>query len=273
MKRMSKPLAVALACLPLAFALPAAAKPSECRQTATEKLKEASPKGYAIYERIKDKKFFLNWISCGEGQLGLPTAVHESVHYITGEIDAYPLVAGGQVKRPQETSKFFAPAKIAGKFKASNIFVSTYLRRGGASSSTEFVYLLDEMNAYTHDLNVAMDLNKARPIRDNVGNRDGLAALMAFFALYAQAAEEKEPSTWSGLQKPEVTNVVSKLWAQAEDAMVASCRIPNFGMDDKAHLKQLCQPKPQASLQKILGRAPVCPSDCLKAPVEAGIHD
>src|SRR6185295_6531668 len=95
-----------------------------------------------------------------EAQLGLPTAVHESVHYITAELDAFPLVHGGQSKRPHEVSAFYAPQLIAAKFKR-NDFVTTYLQPGGASSATDFRYLLDELNAYTHDLNTAVALSRS----------------------------------------------------------------------------------------------------------------
>ena len=127
---------------------------------AIERLRAAAPEGFAIYQKIKDKTFFLNWISCDEARLGLPTAVHESVHYITAETDAFPLVGGGQLKRPHEVSAFFAPSLIAAKFKASD-FVTTYLRPGAASSSGDFLYLLDELNAYTHDLNAAVALSRS----------------------------------------------------------------------------------------------------------------
>src|SRR5258705_1318346 len=106
----------ALACIPLATGLhPAQA--GGCQPGAIERLRASAPEGFAIYQAIKDKKFFLGWISCGEAQLGLPTAVHESVHYITAELDAFPLVQGGQLKRPHEVSAFFAPQLIARKFK------------------------------------------------------------------------------------------------------------------------------------------------------------
>jgi hypothetical protein len=45
--------------------------------------------------------------------------------------------------------------------------------------------------------------------------------------------------------------------------MASSCGIPNFGAQDKSLIRQFCQRGPQASLQKILGRAPVCPTACL----------
>src|SRR3954464_11033080 len=110
----------ALACLPLA-AGSHAAQAGDCRPRAIEKLRGAA-NGFAIYQRIKDKKFFLSWISCDETDLGLSTAVHESVHFITAESDAFPLAGGGEIKRPHEVSRFFAPSLIAEKFKP-NAFV------------------------------------------------------------------------------------------------------------------------------------------------------
>ncbi|MEA2835502.1 MAG: hypothetical protein QOD89_52 [Bradyrhizobium sp.] len=262
----------ALACLPLA-AGSGPAEAGECRPGAIERLRASAPEGFAIYQAIKDKKFFLGWISCDEAQLGLPTAVHESVHYITAELDAFPLVHGGQLKRPHEVSAFYAPQLIAAKFKP-NDFVTTYLRPGSASSSTDFLYLLDELNAYTHDLNTAVDLSRSRgaveQVDGQVDHRDGLAALMAFVALYAERAEQSEPATWSGLLEPRVARTVSELWGRAERVMASSCGIPNFGTEDKSLIRQFCQSGPQASLQKILRRTPVCPTACLKSvPVAA----
>jgi hypothetical protein len=257
-----------LACVALAAAL-LSAKAADCRPGAVESLRTAAPDGFAIYQQIKDKKFFLSWIDCGETQRGLPTAVHESVHYITAEADAFPLVNGGQVKRPHEVSGFFAPSLIAGKFKPSD-FVTTYLRSGSASSASDFLYLLDELNAYTHDLNTAVALSRlpsatAGAEGDEVDHRDGLAALMAFVALYAERAEESEPATWNGLREPRVAKTIAELWGRAERVMASSCGIPNFGTDDKALIRQFCQARPQAALQKILGHAPGCPAACLQA--------
>ena len=93
---------------------------------------------------------------------------------------------------------------------------------------------------------------------------------MAFVALYAERAEQSEPATWRGLLEPRVAKTVSELWGRAEQVMASSCGIPNFGTEDKSLIRQFCQSGPQASLQKILGRAPVCPTACLKStPVAA----
>jgi len=273
MCRLLRVLAFAVvASIPVSAAFHSAAAAADCRPGALERLHASAPQGFAIYQLIKDKKFFLSWISCDEAQLGLSTAVHESVHYITAETDAFPLVGGGQLKRPHEVSQFFAPSLIAGKFKASD-FVASYLRPGGASSSTDFLYLLDELNAYTHDLNTAVELSRSPAAvdqGDEIDHRDGLAALMAFVALYVERAEESEPATWSGLQQPRVAKTVSELWGRAEKVMASSCGIPNFGSQDRGLIRQFCQSRPQAALQQILGRAPVCPTACLKStPVAA----
>ena len=253
----------------LACACPSAlpsARAADCRPGAIERLR-AAPQGFAVYQAVKDKAFFASWISCDEAQLGLPTAVHESVHYITSEIDAFPLVGGGQIKRPHEVSRFFAPSRIAGQFKPSD-FVTTYLQPGSASAAGDFLYLLDELNAYTHDLNTAVALSRSGPVAegaDEVDHRDGLAALMAFVALYVAHAQESEPATWSGLREPDVARTVSALWVRAETVMASSCGIPNFGSEDKGFIRQFCQRKPQAALATILGRPPACPSACLNA--------
>src|SRR5207253_2926519 len=86
----------------------------------------------------------------------------------------------------------------------------------------------------------------------------------AFVALYVERAEESEPATWSGLRETRVAKVVSELWGSAEKVMASSCGIPNFGSEDKTLIRQFCQRAPQAALQKLLGRTPVCPAACLK---------
>ena len=61
MRRLLRSISLAaLACLPLAGLH--AAQAGDCRPRAIEKLRTAAPDGFAIYQRIKDKKFFSSWI-------------------------------------------------------------------------------------------------------------------------------------------------------------------------------------------------------------------
>lgn len=246
-----------------------AARAGDCRKAAVASLKSLSPDGAAVYDRVGDKGFFLEWITCDDLQLGLATAVHESVHFITAHGDAYPLVDGGEVKRPRDASGLFAPSRIAGHFGRSD-FVSTYLRPGQASSSSDFLYLLDELNAYSHDLNAAMDLRSLKPAGEQVGHRDGLAATMAFVARYVETAREKEPDAWDGLRRPDVTEAVSRIWDRAERVMAASCGIPDFGIEDKAFIRRLCEPAARSAMRGLLGRPSACPSRCLDGTASLG---
>ncbi|AWN38468.1 hypothetical protein [Methylobacterium radiodurans] len=232
-----------------------------CAAGAIDILKAASPNGYSVFRQVGDKKFFRAWLDCGDVQYGLPTAVHESVHAITGETDAYPLIGGGAVKRPPESAALFAPARIAGQFRPS-LFVTTYLRPGGATAATDFRYLLDELNAYTHDLDTAIALDGLRDPDIQPAHRDGLAALMSFVALYVEAAETV-PTAWSALKGPGMRPAVSALWGQAERTMVASCRVPDLGSEDGTFLRKACAPAPMSALERLLGRPPVCPKACL----------
>ena len=263
MRRTSRNAIVAavLACL----AHGAAAAPAvACRQAALAELRAASPEGYAIYHQTRDPGFFESWIDCGDAQYGLPTAVHEATHFVTGESDAFPLVGGGTVARPHEVSTFFPPFRIADRLGTDD-FTAIYLRRGRASSATDFLYLLDEFNAYTHDLAAAVDLKALGSPDEAVDHRDGLAAMMAFLAVYAQTAQANEPETWYGLRQPGVAATIAALWSRAERVMNASCGIPNFGSADKAYLRQACAAAgPGSALGLILERAPICPAACLE---------
>ena len=258
-----------LCALALLAAWPAGA--GDCGAEAVGILARASPNGHAIYERVADKAFFRTWLDCGDAQYGLPTAVHESVHRITGDEDAYPLIGGGAVGRPPESKALFPPARIARRFRPS-LFVTTYLRPGGASSATDFLYLLDELNAYTHDLDTAIALDHLRDPDVRPSHRDGLAALMSFVALYIEAAET-DPAAWYGLTRPDTAVAVSTLWDQAERTMVASCAIPDIGSEDTGFLAKLCARKPRAALQRLIGRPPVCPTACLAAGPNTGSRD
>jgi hypothetical protein len=67
-----------------------------------------------------------------------------------------------------------------------------------------------------------------------------------------------------------VAAAVSDLWGRAERVMAASCGIPDFGLDDKAFLRRLCEPAAQTARESVLGRAPLCPSRCLEADAPTG---
>jgi hypothetical protein len=239
------------------------ARNAHCRDEALEQLKRHSASGYRIYERLDDKRMFTTWILCGERQRGLTTAVHEAVHMLTEQLDAFPLVDGGQIARIRATEKFAKPGRIAGQFKQSDDFVRTYLLPGGASSADDFTYLIDEFNSYIHDLNTAVQTQAMAPRDSYLGHRDGMSAMMSFLMAYVAFAEKDEPRTWAGLHSPDVKHLVSTLWSDAERTIEKSCKVPRYAVDDQAFLRHICAPANGRALGHLLGRAPRCPRACL----------
>jgi len=256
--------ATAVALLAVAWSPALAAPRTDCQPQAIRDLERLSPRGHAIYQALSDKRHFLRFLTCDDVVLGLSTAVHESVHMLTGDRDAYPLIEGGDIGRPGEALRFFAPRDIAKRFDPRDIYVQTYLRRGGASSADDLRFLLDELNAYSHDLHSAVKLVPLRKAGHEVGHRDGLAALMSFLMGYADAARQSVPGTWEGLQRPEMRKLVGTLWTQAEGTLASSCSIAGFGREDRKYIAYLCDRKNGAALGALLGRAPVCATACLR---------
>src|SRR5687767_8365711 len=190
---MLKRLCAALAaCLAVASAATAAPR-GDCHTQALRDVERLSPDGYAVYAAMRNKVDFVRWITCDDLQLNLTTAVHESVHLLTHEKDGYPLIGGGVLRRPKELARYYAPRGIAGRFDAGDMFVKTYLGRGAASSADDFTYLLDELNAYSHDLNSAVKLAPLHKGGGQAAHRDGLSALMAFVMRYVGVAQAQHP--------------------------------------------------------------------------------
>jgi hypothetical protein len=236
---------------------------SACYSCAVAELQRYSPHGYAIYQAMQDKKMFLTWITCDDIQTELSTAVHESVHILTEEKDAYPLLDGGSIPRPHEVSHFFPPRAIANGLNADDAYVQNYLGPDGASSKSDFMYLLDELNAYTHDLETAIALVPLQRHDLQIDHRDGLAALMSFVMRYVDMAQKTQPATWQGLHHAEPRATIKALWDQAEKTLASSCGLPAFGMHDRDYIAYLCEKKNAGALADVLERAPACPTACL----------
>jgi hypothetical protein len=64
---------------------------------------------------------------------------------------------------------------------------------------TQFRVRLDELNAYSHDLDVAIALVPLQRHDREVDHRDGLAALMTFVVRYVDSAQKAQPATRQGL--------------------------------------------------------------------------
>lgn len=253
-------MATVVALLGIASSSALAAARTDCQPQAIRDLERLSPAGHAVYLAMRDKKQFLTFLTCEDVQLGLSTAVHESVHILTEQLDAYPLIGGGSVPRQHMVSRFYPPREIANKFNQHDNYVQTYLRRGAASSADDLMYLLDELNAYSHDLASATKLVDLHKRDGQVDHRAGLAALMAFLMQYVDVARERKTPTWEGLQRTEVKSLIATLWRQAESILVGSLPIRGFG--GETYLTRLCERRNGDALGELLGGSPMSASVC-----------
>jgi hypothetical protein len=251
---------------------PAGARTPDCAVRALNTLRESVPEEFAIYEALADKTQFKVWLKCQDLQLDLSTAVHESVHTLTETEDAFPLIGGQRLRRPQnEPSHLPPPAvlhqKLAADLGPDDIFLATYIERGSASSAEDFVVLLDELNAFAHDLNTATRLYPLHPVSAlRVDHRDGLAAIMVFTQRYLDHLEEKDSRAWAIVRTPQFSEAISHIWQQAERVLSASCPIPDFGTDDQRYIELLCRKKNGRALHAFLKTPAQCPARCLDAP-------
>ena len=106
-------MATVVALLGIASSSALAATRTDCQPQAIRDLERLSPAGHAVYLAMRDKKQFLTFLTCEDVQLGLSTAVHESVHILTEQLDAYPLIGGGSVPRQHRVSRCSPPREIA----------------------------------------------------------------------------------------------------------------------------------------------------------------
>lgn len=204
------------------------------------------PEAQRVFDELGDKKDFSTWFTGEDDMLrgDITTAIHESVHMIRGNTGKYILLNGGWVEAPEsDDSKVPAPSKYVEPFLkakySGDSFFDTYMVPGEetASSADYFSYVLDEFNAYCHDVNVFSKLDDL-PI--NTTPRDGLASFMLFTLVYIDQAAPKFTET----QKKALVTI----WLQAEKVMEDTSGMKNISyhtgkyLDDMAPLLGVMKP-------------------------------
>jgi hypothetical protein len=212
-------------------------------------LRASDPDGFAVFDRERHvgqkadtgKFVFDSFLDsgCADGSDApstLSTSVHETVHALRQPLHGYILI-GGAVLPDFSPGSLFAPSGLAGQFQAEDPFVQIYLVHGQASSADDFTYLLDELNAYAHDLHTSSLLDgKIPPNADGSYStpRDGTLALMSFVKAYADRAG-------AALNAEPYRTAVRTLWKQSSDSLLENCKHRNQMSEvGKRYLKFVC---------------------------------
>lgn len=246
-----------------------------CAQDAAKILKNGSPSGHWVWQNGDRNVFNFFASDCADRneflKQGISTAVHETVHALRGVRNAYPLIDKSYLEVP-DTEGLAAPRDIANGFRTKfrigrdDLMFETYLNNRGkdaASSNTDFSYLLDEFNAYTHDLSVSTDLSE-KGIHKMSERPGGMTTMMAYVAHYAEFARTSRPDTWAKLTtNTSVRQTVIRLWTQAESVLARACvqQTKSDDAKDANYIRSICE-NPSAIAQ-VIGRPVKCPSHCL----------
>src|SRR5262245_66625929 len=98
--------AAAAALLAVVWSQGSLAARTDCQPQALRDLERLSPQGHAVYQAISDKRHFLRFLTCDGVVLGLSTAVHETVHLLTSDKNAYQLDAGREAEPSSDRRRF-----------------------------------------------------------------------------------------------------------------------------------------------------------------------
>lgn len=231
----------------------------ECVNESNSLISQYSTTGVKVRNLMGDEKeSFEIWFNCDDTDrtmmlISMTTAIHESVHYLTDVLNAYPLINNS--KAPMVDSDSLPPPhKVNYLFNKKETLVEIYLTEGDetASSSDHFNFLLNEMNAYAFDLKSVIEFIPYATGLKEGGNsfRDGTAAMMAFTAAYVNSL--KNTSHWDKLVEMKPT--IKVLWDQSEAVFNESCKYPFLGgTESEEDFKKVMRAQ-QDGINTLLGR-------------------
>ncbi len=222
----------------------------ECEDKAVELLKKYDKIGYQVYLTIKEKDpdFFSFFLSCSSSPYNVTTAVHESVHNISGIPDddfySYQFYLPNGSYQTVKRHDLFYRSEIAKYLKSSekDNYYKTYLT--GRSGQQGVLLLLDEVNAYT--FSAIGDTNVRHTMSENqfMSTRDGLATFMYYLQLYLYHARTEVPQDYKKIkQDKKYVKLIKTLWENAEMAMLYTSPYKNLGINDIPKLEQVVSKK------------------------------
>lgn len=217
---------------------------------ALDMLRKSDPLGYKVYQETKPE-FFNRWLDPGDKTYFLTTAVHESVHGISGsrsEASAnygedwnsyYFYLPDHTYRKVDGAKKFFYRDKIGRYLTGSERdgYYDAYLT--GDCGQQDLPVLLDEVNAYTFDVYCGVYYINYQPDVWS-STRDGLATFMHYLQLYLYHARTVETAAYARLKDDgEYLSAIKALWENAEDALWKSAPYEQLGIEDKVKLKKV----------------------------------
>ena len=211
-------------------------------------LDQRFPDGAWLVGQLRDPGFFDRWFVLGRADWGmamteLSTAVHETSH-IVGLLQrrgsGHVLVLGEHERLSFPIPRTFHRSEILSHLPQSvrdSTYSGTYLL--GQSGAQGFEMVLDELNAYTYSLYVAVAVADELPGNMQQSARDGLLTFMLFTQEYLRLARTDHPDAYRAIETGEIGRAAVRLYDRAECALVLSAPDQNLGIEDAALSRHL----------------------------------
>jgi hypothetical protein len=213
------------------------------RRSAIAFLEARYPDAAWMIGTLRDPDHFDVWFegktdSWGAVMMALGTGVHESAHmaglqtrrgarhrFIVGRDDIL------EVPVPRTFDRSEIAARLPPEIRALS-YTSTYLE--GDSGAQGFEMILEELNAYTYSLYVAIITAGEMPRGMSVSGRDGLLTLMVYTEAYLARAREQVPATYEAITSaPELVAATIRLYDRAACVIELSGDDRRIGIDDE----------------------------------------
>lgn len=243
---------------------------NDCQKQSLSVLQKNDQHGYRVYTKLdhEDKNKFLRVLTCEKVMiLELPFAVRGAILNLSQ--DGTNLSLSGKnmnsLVLPQASLK---PAAIVDQLDINDPIVKFYLlEQSQSNSKNDFSRLLEVLNSYTHALQSAVNLHALLPGASSTHHRNGLATVMNIVKIYINRVATTEAATFRILNLPENAQILRTMWADAENALKASCAPNKFGLgtNDAAVLAQLYSPDTMGGLVHILDYTPTISVQCRNA--------
>lgn len=263
----------------LTLAAVSTARAEDCRTKFLSTLQAADPAGYGIWNSIAsaDKSKVESLIECGPGlaieTYKLARLVHESIHVAdnelsnsTGKIEFISLSGNRVALNPDARDSVYAftrgqALKVMSSSERSLNRAPIYLYYLGFES---FDQLLDELNAYNHELQTDLFFPATRL---HVDSGDAPLQMILFTLRYLQEMEKAQNRFYTARIQADsgVREVLTTLIREGYEITAKSCERPDLHLNDRALLNALAGPASVRQLTALFGNErPVLPTNCAK---------
>ena len=231
-----------------------------CAGAAINTLKQVDAQGFTVLANLPKPSEASRFLNCNRSDYDLGTLVHESSHMVTQSHftgrEFSMLLPDGKLHTVPYDEHFFKLTELQVDLPQRDIdhYAETYIFGGGQQQS--FPWMLDELNAYTHELITMTHLSQAGIKSVTSSYRDGPTRFMHYVELYLRRARVAHPEQWEKIaSEPKYLDLIQNLWHHAESAISESCPHDELGIASEGIFPEVYTPDNLNELHELFAKA------------------